>query len=170
DVIENEVHFIMKVVNNDLSALTMVTKYFMSRVGGGFMVLGGRSFRESKNACGEVGGIKKISSIGSMFMVRDEECLEGCVGTYGGEFNKGRDDFRVRKGLLGKIPDVVIGKRGGETFGDDGGAVWLSVGGDKAWYGGDDGRGLLKHANLSGTFKVTLMLFSLFDLGIVYFG
>nr|GEY17915.1 hypothetical protein [Tanacetum cinerariifolium] len=56
---------------------------------GGFVVLGGRSSRESKNACGEVGGSEKMSSTGSKFMVRDEECLEGCVGARGGEFNGG---------------------------------------------------------------------------------
>ncbi|GJU75246.1 hypothetical protein Tco_1272316 [Tanacetum coccineum] len=44
---------------------------------------GGRSSRESKNACGEVGGIEKMSSTGSKFMVRGKECLEGCVGAGG---------------------------------------------------------------------------------------
>ncbi|GJS32187.1 putative reverse transcriptase domain-containing protein [Tanacetum coccineum] len=34
------------------------------RGGGGFVVLGGRSFRESKNACGEVEGVEKMSSKG----------------------------------------------------------------------------------------------------------
>ncbi|GKG42587.1 hypothetical protein Tco_0476885, partial [Tanacetum coccineum] len=37
--------------------------------GGGFVVLGGRSSRESKSACGEV--------TGSKLMDRGEECLEG---------------------------------------------------------------------------------------------
>nr|GEV86334.1 hypothetical protein [Tanacetum cinerariifolium] len=122
DVIKKEAHFIMKVVNNDLSALTMVTKHFMS--GGRFLALGGRSSRESKNACGEVGGVEKISSTGSKFIVRGNECLEGCVGADGEEVNEGRDDFEVSKSLLGKIPSVVIGESGGETFRDDGGAVW----------------------------------------------
>ncbi|GJZ28254.1 hypothetical protein Tco_0572901 [Tanacetum coccineum] len=105
DVIEDEAHFIKKVVNNDLRALTMVTKHFMSEHKKGvirsyrqksrwrsFVVLGGRSSRESKNACGEV--------------------------------NRGSDDFGVSKSLLGEIPGVVIGESGGETFGDDEGAVW----------------------------------------------
>ncbi|GKE53576.1 hypothetical protein Tco_1488732, partial [Tanacetum coccineum] len=51
--------------------------------GGWFMVLGGKSSRESKNTCGEVGGVEKISSTGSKFMVRGEECLEGYVGAGG---------------------------------------------------------------------------------------
>nr|GEW17949.1 hypothetical protein [Tanacetum cinerariifolium] len=113
DVIENEAYFIPKVVNNDFSALTMVTEHFMS--GGGFGVLRGRSSRESKNACGKVGGVKKISSMGSKFMVRGGECLEGCVAVGGGEVNGGGDDFV----LLGEIPNVVIGESGGETFEDD---------------------------------------------------
>ncbi|GJX80276.1 hypothetical protein Tco_0328425 [Tanacetum coccineum] len=44
--------------------------------GGGFVVLGGRSSRESKNACGEVVGVEKISSTRSKFMARGEECLD----------------------------------------------------------------------------------------------
>nr|GEY28973.1 hypothetical protein [Tanacetum cinerariifolium] len=52
------------------------------------------------------------------------------------EVNGGGDDFRVSKSLLGEIPEVVISKSGGETFGDDGEVVWLSVWGDRAWYGG----------------------------------
>ncbi|GJZ08325.1 hypothetical protein Tco_0542608 [Tanacetum coccineum] len=110
NVIEDESHFIMKVVDNDLG-------------GGGFVVLGGRSSRESKNACGEVGGVEKMSSTGFKFMVRREECLEGCVGAGGGEVNGGRDDFGVSKSLLGEIPGVVIGESSGEVLRDDGGAV-----------------------------------------------
>nr|GFC30296.1 hypothetical protein [Tanacetum cinerariifolium] len=94
------------------------------RGGRGFVVLGGRSLRESRNACGKVEGVEKISSTGSKFMVRGEECLEGSVGASGGEVNRGGDDFGVSKSLLGEIIDVVIGESGGETFKDDGGAVW----------------------------------------------
>ncbi|GKE20871.1 hypothetical protein Tco_1432383, partial [Tanacetum coccineum] len=97
NVIEDESHFVIKAVNNDLG-------------GGGFVVLGGTSSRESKSACGEVGGVEKMSSTRSKIMVKGEECLEGCVGA-----------------------------GGGEIFRDDGGAVWKSVGGDRAWYRGDDG-------------------------------
>ncbi|GKD93043.1 hypothetical protein Tco_1372880, partial [Tanacetum coccineum] len=56
-------------------------------------------------------------------MVRGEECLEGCVGAGGGEVSGVGDDFGVSTSLLGEIPRVVIGESGGETFGDDGGAV-----------------------------------------------
>nr|GEV20647.1 hypothetical protein [Tanacetum cinerariifolium] len=92
--------------------------------GGGFVVLGGRCSRESKNACGEVGRVEKMSSTGSKFMVRGEVCLEGCVGAGRGEVNEGRDNFWVSKSLIGKIPKVMIGKSGREIFRDDERAVW----------------------------------------------
>ncbi|GJY31531.1 RNA-directed DNA polymerase, eukaryota, reverse transcriptase zinc-binding domain protein [Tanacetum coccineum] len=92
--------------------------------GGGFVVLGGRSSRESKNARGKVGGVEKMSSTGSKLMVRGEECLEGCVGADGGEVSGGGDDFGS-KILIGEILRVVIGEGGKETFGDDGGAICL---------------------------------------------
>ncbi|GKE84125.1 hypothetical protein Tco_0274630 [Tanacetum coccineum] len=91
--------------------------------GGGFVVLGGKSSRELKNVCREEGGVEKMSSTGSKFMLRGEECLEGYVGAGGGEVNGGGDDFGVSKSLLGEILGVVIGEHGGETFGVDGGAV-----------------------------------------------
>nr|GEZ42882.1 hypothetical protein [Tanacetum cinerariifolium] len=93
------------------------------RGGGGLVILGGTSSRESKRACGEVGGVEKISSTGSKFMVRGEECLKGCVGVDGGEVSRGGDDFEVSKSLLGETPRVMIGESGEETFRDDGGAV-----------------------------------------------
>ncbi|GKB01801.1 hypothetical protein Tco_0829845 [Tanacetum coccineum] len=65
--------------------------------GGGFVVLEGRSSRESKKAC---------------------------VGTSGGEVKGGGIDFGVSKSLLSEIPRVAIGEGGREPFGDDGGAVW----------------------------------------------
>ncbi|GJR69790.1 hypothetical protein Tco_0015855 [Tanacetum coccineum] len=83
-----------------------------------------RSSRKSKSVCGEVGGVKKMSSTGSKFMVRGEECLEGCVGAGRGEVNGGGDDFGVSKNFLGEILRVVIGESGRETFGDDRGAIW----------------------------------------------
>nr|GEV00026.1 DNA-directed DNA polymerase [Tanacetum cinerariifolium] len=84
------------------------------RCGGGLVVLGGRSSRESNSACGEVGGVEKISSMGFKLMVRGDECLEGYVGVDRGEVSRGGDDFRVSKSLLGDIPEVVISKGGGE--------------------------------------------------------
>ncbi|GJZ91141.1 hypothetical protein Tco_0663068 [Tanacetum coccineum] len=122
NMIEDESHFVTKVVDNDLGALEMFAKHFMG--GGGLVVLGGRSSRESKSACGEVGGVMKMSLKGSKLMVRNEECLEGCIGASGGEISRGGDDFKVGKSLLSEIPKVMIGEGGGETFGDDGGAVW----------------------------------------------
>ncbi|GJY26061.1 hypothetical protein Tco_0400787 [Tanacetum coccineum] len=85
---------------------------------------GGRSSRESNNACREVGGVEKMSSTESKCMVRGEECLEGYVGAGGREVNGGGEDLGVSKSLLGEIPCVVIGESGRETFRDDGGAVW----------------------------------------------
>ncbi|GJZ73134.1 hypothetical protein Tco_0637280 [Tanacetum coccineum] len=88
--------------------------------GRGFVVLGGRSSRESRNVCGKVGGVKKMSSTGSKFMIRSDECLKCCVGASGGEVNEGGDDFRVSKSLVGNIPGVVTGESGGKIFKDDG--------------------------------------------------
>ncbi|GKB98640.1 hypothetical protein Tco_0984777 [Tanacetum coccineum] len=138
NVIEDESNFFMKVVDNDSGALAMFAKYFMGehrkgvhsidlndgRGRGGLVVRGGRSSKKSKRAYGEVGGVEKIRSTGSKLMVRGEECLEGCVGASRGEVSGGGDDFGVSKSLLGEILGVVIGESGGETFGDDGGAVW----------------------------------------------
>nr|GEV15556.1 hypothetical protein [Tanacetum cinerariifolium] len=137
NVIEDESYFITKIIDNDLGALAMFAKHFMGehrkgrsidsndgQGGRGFLVLGGWSSRESKNVCGEVGGVEKMRSTGSKLMVRGEECLEGCVGSNRGEVSGGGDDFEVRKSLLGEIPKVVIGEGGGETFRDDERAVW----------------------------------------------
>ncbi|GJT34868.1 hypothetical protein Tco_0925287 [Tanacetum coccineum] len=55
--------------------------------GGGFVVLGRRSSRESK-----------------------KECLDGWVGASGGEVNGGGDDFEVSRILLGDTPRVIIGE------------------------------------------------------------
>ncbi|GKE60044.1 hypothetical protein Tco_1510411 [Tanacetum coccineum] len=54
--------------------------------------------RESKSACGEVGGVEKISSTGSKLMDRGEECF--------------------------KVELVPVEGSGGETFGDGGGTIW----------------------------------------------
>ncbi|GKC67640.1 hypothetical protein Tco_1100238, partial [Tanacetum coccineum] len=123
NVIEDESHFVMKVIDNDLGALCSINSND-GRGGGGLMVLGGRSSMESKSVYQEVGGVKKMSSMGSKLMVRGEECLEGCVGVSGGEVSRGGDDFEVSKSLLGEIFRVMIGEGGGETFGDDRGPVW----------------------------------------------
>ncbi|GJW29167.1 hypothetical protein Tco_0046042 [Tanacetum coccineum] len=91
--------------------------------GGRLVVLGGRFYRDSKSACGEVGGVENMSSTRSKLMVRGDECLEGCVGDGGGEVSGGGDDFGVSRSLLSEIPGVVISECGGETFGHDEGAV-----------------------------------------------
>ncbi|GJS88759.1 hypothetical protein Tco_0771395 [Tanacetum coccineum] len=75
NVIEDESHFIMKVVDNDLGALAMWRRISSSRW------------------CREVGRVKKMRLTGSKLMVRGDECLEGCVGADGGEVSRGGDDF-----------------------------------------------------------------------------
>nr|GEU87924.1 hypothetical protein [Tanacetum cinerariifolium] len=112
NVIEDESHFITKVVDNDLGALAMFTKHFWWRRINGF------------RWCEEVRGVEKMSSMGSKLMVRGDKCLEGCVGASKGEVSGGGMKFGVSKSLLGEIPEVVISEGGGEKFRDDGGAIW----------------------------------------------
>nr|GEZ65890.1 hypothetical protein [Tanacetum cinerariifolium] len=64
------------------------------RSGGGLVVLGGKSLRESKNGCG------------------------------GMEVKGGKVDLGVVNSLLFEISEDVIGERGRDTIGVDGGAVW----------------------------------------------
>ncbi|GJZ98489.1 hypothetical protein Tco_0670942, partial [Tanacetum coccineum] len=84
--------------------------------GGGLVVLGGKSSRVSKNGCREVGGVEKISSIGSKFMANMEDCLDGCDGASGGEVKGGGVEFGVLKSLQGEIPGEIIGERGGDMM------------------------------------------------------
>ncbi|GKB95545.1 hypothetical protein Tco_0981682, partial [Tanacetum coccineum] len=93
------------------------------RSGGGLVVLGGKSSRESKNRCGEVGGVEKISLIGSKFMANEEDCLDGCDGAGCGEVKGGGVDLGVVSSLVGEILGDVMGERGRDTIGVDGGAV-----------------------------------------------
>ncbi|GJV32311.1 hypothetical protein Tco_1392711 [Tanacetum coccineum] len=136
--LDNAMEMQNKVVNNDLGALTMFATHFMgehrkgllgSRGGrcsgnggrGGFMDgRGCRSSRESRNVYGKVGGVKKMSSTGSKFMIRSDECLKCYDGAGGGKVNEGGDDFGVSKSLAGKIPGVVTGESGEKIFEDDG--------------------------------------------------
>nr|GEU31137.1 hypothetical protein [Tanacetum cinerariifolium] len=117
NVIEDESHLITKVVDNDLSALAMVAKHFMSerRRGGSMAKRGGGLFTkrlmDSKEGLG--GGGFVVSG------VRGEECLEGCVGVGRGEVNGGGDNFGVSKKILGEIPGVAIEESAGGTFGVD---------------------------------------------------
>ncbi|GJS54547.1 hypothetical protein Tco_0627909 [Tanacetum coccineum] len=108
------------------------------RGGGRLVVLDGKSLRESKNGCGEVGGVEKISSTGFKFMANGEDCLDGCDGA-GGEVKGGGVELGVVNSLLGEIPRDVMGERGGDMMGLSGGPVWYSVGGDRFWYGGEMG-------------------------------
>ncbi|GKA40325.1 hypothetical protein Tco_0732918 [Tanacetum coccineum] len=125
NVIEDESHFIMKALEaEDVVAMVGEEAPWPEEEGVDLpsvrlirmmvkveedLVLGGRSSRESKSACGEVGGVEKMSSTGSKLMVIGEECLEGCVSAGGGEVSGGGDDFGVSKSLLGEILGVMIG-------------------------------------------------------------
>ncbi|GJX32643.1 hypothetical protein Tco_0242498 [Tanacetum coccineum] len=84
----------------------------------------GKSSRESKNGCGEVGRVEKISSTGSKFMANGEDCLDGCDGAGGGEVKGGRVDLGVVNSLLGEIPEDVMGESGGDTIRVNGGAIY----------------------------------------------
>ncbi|GKD33410.1 hypothetical protein Tco_1248919 [Tanacetum coccineum] len=69
-----------------------------------------------------------VTWLEEIFSGRNQECV--CGEWLGekknvcGEVNRGGDDFGVSKSLLGEIPSVVIDESGGETFGDDRGAIW----------------------------------------------
>nr|GEZ99233.1 hypothetical protein [Tanacetum cinerariifolium] len=63
--------------------------------GGGLVAVGGRSFSVSKRAWREVGGVENKSFMGSMLMAKGEECLDGWVGTDGGEVKGGGVDIGV---------------------------------------------------------------------------
>ncbi|GKC24435.1 hypothetical protein Tco_1026585 [Tanacetum coccineum] len=93
------------------------------RGGGGLVVLGGKSSRDSKNRCKEVGGVEKISSTGSKFMANREDCLDGCDGAGGGEVKGGGVNFGVLKSSPGEIPGETIGERGGDKMGLGGGPI-----------------------------------------------
>ncbi|GJY25372.1 hypothetical protein Tco_0400098 [Tanacetum coccineum] len=122
NVIKDESHFVTKIIDNDLGVKVGGGGDSNDGRGrGGFVVLGGRSSRESKSA----------------------------FGAGGGEVSGGGDDFGVTKSSLGEILGVVIGERGGKTFGEDGGAIWQSIGGDRTCspgenifgFGGGNGQG-----------------------------
>ncbi|GJZ29553.1 hypothetical protein Tco_0574200 [Tanacetum coccineum] len=124
NVIEDELHFITKIIDNDMRTLTMITKHFMSEHEKGIVgtqsrlvVLGGKSSRESKNRCTEVGGVEKISSTESKFMANGEDCLDGCDGASGGEVKGGGVEFGVLKSSPGEIPSETMGERGGDMMG-----------------------------------------------------
>ncbi|GKD00804.1 40S ribosomal protein S3-3-like protein, partial [Tanacetum coccineum] len=63
------------------------------RGGGGFVVLGGRSFRESKNACGEVEGVEKMSSKGPSLWLEVRSVWKVVSVPIEVRINKEGDDF-----------------------------------------------------------------------------
>ncbi|GJX36017.1 hypothetical protein Tco_0247574 [Tanacetum coccineum] len=101
NVIEDEPYFLTEIIDNDLRALTMITKNFMSE--------------------------HEKEIIGSQWwklMARGEDCLNGCDGAGGREVNGREVDLGMFKSLLGEIPGDVMGERGGDTIGVDGGTIW----------------------------------------------
>ncbi|GJY74635.1 hypothetical protein Tco_0479066 [Tanacetum coccineum] len=143
NVIEDEPHFFMKIIDNDLRALTMITKHFMSKHGKGIIrpndgSCGGKGRRSDAMTRRGDGWLAKcliISNegygggglvvLGGKSSTNEEDCLDGYDGAGGGEVNGGGVFLGVFKSLLGEIPGEVIGEKGGETMGLDGEAIWL---------------------------------------------
>nr|GEU62989.1 zinc knuckle CX2CX4HX4C [Tanacetum cinerariifolium] len=78
--------------------------------GRGLVVVGGRSFRMSRRAWGEVGGVENKSLMGSMLIAKGEECLDGWVGAGRGEVKGCSVDFEVTKSLLSEILEESSGE------------------------------------------------------------
>ncbi|GJX74556.1 hypothetical protein Tco_0313151 [Tanacetum coccineum] len=112
NVIEDEPHFFMEIVDNDLHALTMITKHFMSKHWK--WIIGS----QRQKLWWQSGGGLVIHG------ANGEDYLDGYDGAGGGEFKGGGVDLGVVNSLLGEIPGDVMGERGGDTIGVDGGAVW----------------------------------------------
>ncbi|GJS02915.1 hypothetical protein Tco_0319423 [Tanacetum coccineum] len=72
-----------------------------------------------------MGGVEKISSIGSKFMVDGEDCLDGCDGAGGGEVKGGGVDLGVIKSFSGEIPGETMGESGGDIIRLGGGPVCI---------------------------------------------
>ncbi|GJU70161.1 hypothetical protein Tco_1256420 [Tanacetum coccineum] len=96
NVIEDEPHFFTEIIDNDLCALTMITKHF-------------------------VRGVEKISSTGSKFMDKREECLDGCEVAGGREVKENGVNFGVIKSSSVEILGETMG--GGYMMGLGGGPV-----------------------------------------------
>nr|GEW10348.1 hypothetical protein [Tanacetum cinerariifolium] len=126
NVIEDEPHFFMKIIHNDLRALTMITKHFMSKQGKQILAPKGRSYCGKGGRCGSIARRcdEKISSTGSKIMANKEHCLDGCDGAGGGEIKGGRVNIGVVNSLLGEILGDVIGETSRDIIRVDEGAVW----------------------------------------------
>nr|GEZ56849.1 hypothetical protein [Tanacetum cinerariifolium] len=82
--------------------------------GEGFVVLRGKSSRESKNACREEGGVEKMSSTRSKFMVRGDECFEGILSLLAFLEGDGLGDawnfmsiYRARLGRVNELSSIL---------------------------------------------------------------
>nr|GEV23021.1 hypothetical protein [Tanacetum cinerariifolium] len=132
-MVEDEPYFFTEIVDNDLCAVTLITKHFMSEHKKGIIrsqwwKLWWKMWKRGSMAgrgSGDVRGVEKISSTGSKLIAIGEDCLDGCDCTGGGEVNGGGVVLGVFKTLLGEINGEVIGERGRETIEVDGGAFWL---------------------------------------------
>nr|GEU48710.1 hypothetical protein [Tanacetum cinerariifolium] len=113
DVIENESHLILEIVDNNLGMLVMFTKHFIGGNGrrGGFIA----------RICRGSLAKRLIESNDSLGGGSGKECLDGWIGAGGGKFKGGGVDFRVSKTLLGEIPGDIMGESGGEAFRVNGG-------------------------------------------------
>ena len=83
------------------------------------MMKGGRSSQRRSRNDGDKGGVEKASLMGSRFRDTEGVSLEGCDGAGGGEDKaSGVDMGVVKEGSVG-----IVGDKGGDDMGDDGGMV-----------------------------------------------
>ncbi|GJW09688.1 hypothetical protein Tco_1575515 [Tanacetum coccineum] len=139
EVVENESHFSLKIVDQDLSSLAMFTKHLMGgSVGSNFGVgeekiesiggIGGGSFAKrsmvAKDGLGGDGfvvdGGRSPSKSRKMRSVVVEEQVFN--GSGGGEVNGGGVDLGVSKQFSLELIVVLIGDSGGVVIGEVGGA------------------------------------------------
>ncbi|GJV25017.1 hypothetical protein Tco_1377712, partial [Tanacetum coccineum] len=106
NVVEDKPHFLTDVVDNHL--MEKVVPWREEAVVG---------------YLGDVGGVEKISLTRSKLIANGEVCLDDCDGDGGGEVNGEGVVLGVFKRRLEDIPGKVIGERGGDTIGLDGGVV-----------------------------------------------
>ncbi|GJV14759.1 hypothetical protein Tco_1360082 [Tanacetum coccineum] len=119
-MIENELHLIPEIVNNNLGGKVEVGLIILEEDEKKLEIVVAMRVEES---LGEVRGVENKSSMGSMLMAKGEECLDGWVGAGRGEVKGGGVNFGVTKSLLGEIPMENTGESGGEELGVDGWAV-----------------------------------------------
>ncbi|GJW30723.1 hypothetical protein Tco_0047598 [Tanacetum coccineum] len=133
NVVENESHFSLEVVDQDLSSLAMFTKHLMGR-GGGVGSNSGVGEGKEEFMGGIGGSFAKCSMVAkddlggddSLLMVEDHLAhqvkMEKIFGAGGGEVNGGGVVLGVSKPFSLEFIIVLIGDSGGVVIGEVGGA------------------------------------------------